>query len=67
MTKSVRLLAAVVAVLLLSACVRMPTGGPVVESDAEGRAESPPGIYFDPKPPQPGQVRPSRTAAPRPG
>lgn len=55
MTRSLRLLAAIVAVLLLSACVQMPTGGPVVESDAAGRAESPPGIYFDPKPPQPGQ------------
>ena len=31
------------------------SSGPVVESDVPSSAESPPGIYFDPKPPQPGQ------------
>jgi hypothetical protein len=41
--------------LVLPACVRMPTGGPVVVRDATAQEDDQPGIYFDPKPPQRGQ------------
>jgi hypothetical protein len=50
-----QLLLVAVLVLVLPACARMPSSGPVFESDVPSAAESPPGIYFDPKPPQPGQ------------
>jgi hypothetical protein len=55
MRTTARLAVAMLLLLVLPACVRMPSSGPVVESDAPSSAESPPGIYFDPKPPQPGQ------------
>ncbi|WP_107772176.1 GerMN domain-containing protein [Nocardioides sediminis] len=42
-------------VLLLSACVRMPTDGPVTEVQTSTEVSSPPGIGFDPRPPQPGE------------
>lgn len=41
---------------LLSACVRMPTSGPVVESEVTAGAEDVPGIFFDPRPPQEGEA-----------
>ncbi|HEX8779793.1 MAG TPA: LpqB family beta-propeller domain-containing protein, partial [Nocardioides sp.] len=53
--RTVRLVAALAVALVLPACVRMPTEGPVVVRDATAQAEEQPGIYFDPKPPQPGQ------------
>ena len=39
----------------LSACVRMPTDGPVTEVQTSNETAAPPGIDFDPKPPQPGE------------
>jgi hypothetical protein len=49
-------LVGVLAVVLgLSACVRMPTQGPVTEVQASTETAAPPGIDFDPKPPQPGE------------
>lgn len=48
-------LAALVAAAVLSACVGMPTEGPVVESQARADADNTPGISFDPRPPQPGE------------
>jgi hypothetical protein len=41
---------------LLAGCVRMPTSGPVVESEATGSSQDTPGISFDPRPPQAGQA-----------
>ena len=46
---------ATVAVLLVSAgCVQMPESGPIVGTGSEGRADEPPGVFIDPKPPAPG-------------
>jgi len=46
---------ATVAVLVVSAgCVQMPESGPVVGTGSEGRADEPPGVFIDPKPPAPG-------------
>jgi hypothetical protein len=53
-----------VAVLLLalalavSGCVRMPESGPVVETKSGGALDEEPGIYIDPRPPQPGASAP---------
>ena len=57
MTRRRRVLVAVtaVAVLLTAAgCVRMPDSGPVVAAGGEGRADNPPDVFIDPKPPAPG-------------
>lgn len=43
------------AAALLAGCVRMPTSGPVVESEVTAGAEDVPGISFDPRPPQEGE------------
>ncbi len=43
------------AVLLLPACIQMPSEGPVTEVDSDSVTPSTPGIYFDPKPPQAGE------------
>ena len=40
--------------LLAAGCVRMPESGPVVGTGSEGRADEPPGVFIDPKPPEPG-------------
>ena len=50
----VGVLVPVVTLLAATGCVRMPDGGPVVEtsSDAGDRVDSP--IFIDPRPPQPG-------------
>lgn len=40
---------------LLAGCVRMPTSGPVVESEVTAGADDAPGISFDPRPPQAGE------------
>lgn len=50
-----RLLLVLLVALVLPGCVRMPTNGPVAVSDGAGEAETLPGTYFDPQPPQPGQ------------
>lgn len=50
-----RAAALVVAVLALAGCVQLPTTGPVTEVRTSTTSESTPGIYFDPKPPQPGE------------
>jgi hypothetical protein len=41
--------------LVLSGCARMPTGGPVTEVQSSPETAVPPGIDFDPKPPQQGE------------
>ena len=55
MTRVARVLLAGALLLVLPSCVRMPTEGPVTPVQATGSAESAPGIYFDPAPPQPGE------------
>lgn len=40
--------------LTLSACVAVPTGGPVEEVGSEGNRDERAGVYIDPKPPQAG-------------
>ncbi len=54
-TRSARLALALCGVLLMSACVRMPSEGPVREVSADVTDVSTPGISFDPKPPQDGE------------
>ena len=50
------MLVGVVAVLLgLAGCARMPTSGPVTEVQSSKETAAPPGIDFDPKPPQRGE------------
>jgi hypothetical protein len=41
---------------LLAGCVQMPTAGPVVEPQVTTASEDPPGISFDPRPPQDGET-----------
>jgi len=50
------LVAVTTAVVLLTAtgCVQMPESGPVVGTGSGGRADEPPGVFIDPKPPAPG-------------
>ncbi len=50
------LVAVTTAAVLLGAagCVRMPESGPVVGTGSEGRADDLPGVFIDPKPPEPG-------------
>ncbi len=50
------LVAATTSAVLLAAtgCVQMPESGPVVGTGSEGRADEPPGVFIDPKPPEPG-------------
>lgn len=43
-----------VVLLAASGCVRVPDSGPVVGTGSEGRADEPPGVFIDPKPPEPG-------------
>ena len=45
-----------IAIALLTGCVRMPTDGPVEESPASASTEEFPGISFDPRPPRPGET-----------
>lgn len=47
---------ACVLVLVTGGCVGLPVAGPVVESPADEGDASVPGVYFDPRPPQPGQT-----------
>lgn len=51
-----RVLGLVAVAALLAGCVRMPTSGPVVESEGTGGSQDAPGISFDPRPPQAGQA-----------
>lgn len=53
--RSLRVVLLLAALVLLAGCVRMPTEGPVVESQVDQDAGPVPGIYYDPQPPQPGQ------------
>ncbi|WP_457208830.1 hypothetical protein, partial [Nocardioides sp. P5_C9_2] len=55
MRRPVALLGVLAVVLGLSACVRMPTDGPVTQVQASSETATPPGIDFDPKPPQRGE------------
>ena len=50
--------AALVAALLVSGCVRMPEDGPVVETRSGGNLNGDPGIFIDPKPPRRGDSAP---------
>lgn len=51
-----RVCLALCAVLLSTACVRMPSEGPVTEVDTEATGSSSPGTYdYDPQPPQVGE------------
>lgn len=51
-------LVAVLAVaLLLTGCVGMPEGGPVVTTQSDGGVAGQPGVYIDPRPPQEGDTR----------
>ncbi|HET8961250.1 LpqB family beta-propeller domain-containing protein [Nocardioides sp.] len=43
-----------VVVLAAAGCVQVPESGPVVGAGSEGRADEPPGVFIDPKPPAPG-------------
>lgn len=54
-TRVAPLALALCGVLLATACVRMPSGGPVSEVRSDVSGSTTPGIYFDPKPPQPGE------------
>ncbi|HEX5916964.1 MAG TPA: LpqB family beta-propeller domain-containing protein [Nocardioides sp.] len=54
--RTLRVATAVLAACLLAGCVRMPTSGPVQESEGTGITEDAPGISFDPRPPQAGQA-----------
>ncbi|HET7195560.1 MAG TPA: LpqB family beta-propeller domain-containing protein [Nocardioides sp.] len=47
-------MATVAALLVAAGCVQMPESGPVVPTGSEGRADEPPGVFIDPKPPAPG-------------
>ena len=55
-TRVARAAVVVAVAALLAGCVRMPTSGPVVESEGTGSSEDAPGISFDPRPPQAGQA-----------
>lgn len=54
--RTLRVATAVLTACLLAGCVRMPTSGPVQESEGTGITEDAPGISFDPRPPQAGQA-----------
>lgn len=56
MRRTPRMLLGLVACLTLplSACIAVPTGGPVQEVGSEGSRDERAGIYIDPKPPQAG-------------
>ena len=54
-TRFARPALALCGVLLVTACVRMPSEGPVTEVLSDETPSTTPGIYFDPKPPQPGE------------
>ncbi|NUS40194.1 MAG: hypothetical protein HOP97_00995, partial [Terrabacter sp.] len=56
MNKVVRVAVLLAVAALLAGCVRMPTSGPVVESEGTGSSQDAPGISFDPRPPQAGQA-----------
>ncbi|SEC66353.1 Sporulation and spore germination [Nocardioides exalbidus] len=59
---SVKGLLVVAVCALLAGCVQMPTSGPVVEPQVTAGTEDPPGISFDPRPPQDGES-PTETVA----
>ncbi len=54
-SRSARLALALCGALLMTACVRMPSEGPVSEVRTDASGSTPPGISFDPKPPQAGE------------
>ena len=53
--RSARFALALCGAVLMSACVRMPSDGPVIDVRADATDVSTPGISFDPKPPQKGE------------
>ena len=54
-TRLARLPLALVGVLLATACVRMPSAGPVTEVNSDVSGSTTPGYYYDPQPPQSGE------------
>lgn len=54
-TRLARVSLALCGVLLVTACVRMPSAGPVTEVDSEVSTGGTAGFSFDPKPPQGGE------------
>lgn len=54
MSRPLRLVLALVALVLLAGCVRMPTQGPVVRVDPMVTDPDDSGAYYDPRPPEPG-------------
>lgn len=56
MTRALRLLVALLVLAGLAGCVRMPTEGLVEVRAGSGRPPETPRLYFDPRPPQPGET-----------
>ncbi|PVG83105.1 hypothetical protein DDE18_07190 [Nocardioides gansuensis] len=56
MTRALRLLVALLLLAGLAGCVRMPSEGPVEARTGSGRPPETPRLYFDPRPPQPGET-----------
>lgn len=56
MIRLARVALALCGVLLVTACVRMPSEGPVAEVDSEPSSNAAPGISYDPAPPQDGET-----------
>jgi hypothetical protein len=54
-TPLARVSLALCGVLLATACVRMPSAGPVTEVNSDVSNSGTPGFSFDPKPPRPGE------------
>lgn len=54
-TRIARVPLALCGLLLVTACVRMPSAGPVTEVDSDASSSSTPGISYDPAPPQGGE------------
>ncbi|EON24706.1 MULTISPECIES: LpqB family beta-propeller domain-containing protein [Nocardioides] len=55
-TRLARVALALGALLVSTACVRMPSEGPVTQVDGEASDSATPGYDFDPQPPQPGET-----------
>ncbi|WP_243057974.1 LpqB family beta-propeller domain-containing protein [Nocardioides sp. SR21] len=55
MNRTIATALAAACLVLVSGCVRVPTGGPVEETRSEGKVSSDPGVFIDPRPPQDGE------------
>jgi len=56
-TRRLAALLALIGLVLVAGCVRVPTDGPIEESRSEGQPGTDPGIFIDPRPPQAGETR----------